>query len=108
MFIYMYVKIFTCINTPIYVYLYEYVGTITAANSSKLNDGSAAMVIVSGKFCKKFNLMPLFRILGFGDAAKDPVEFTTAPSDVIPYLLMILLTNLSFSLTDVTLSKLIT
>lgn len=58
-------------------------GTITAANSSKLNDGSAAMVIVSGRLCKELTLKPLFRILGFGDAAKKPVEFSTAPSDVI-------------------------
>ena len=59
-------------------------GTVTAANASKLNDGAAAMVIVSGKFAKDHNLKPLFKIRGFGDAAKDPVEFTTAPADAIP------------------------
>ena len=59
-------------------------GTITAANSSKLNDGAAAMVIISGRLCKELNLLPLFRIKGFGDAARDPLEFTTAPSDAIP------------------------
>eukprot|EP00596_Hydrurales_sp_CCMP1899_P008789 CAMPEP_0119035982 /NCGR_PEP_ID=MMETSP1177-20130426/3310_1 /TAXON_ID=2985 /ORGANISM="Ochromonas sp, Strain CCMP1899" /LENGTH=349 /DNA_ID=CAMNT_0006994999 /DNA_START=429 /DNA_END=1478 /DNA_ORIENTATION=- len=63
-------------------------GTITAANSSKLNDGSAAMVVVSGRLCKELNLKPLFRILGFGDAAKEPVEFTTAPSEAIPKALI--------------------
>ena len=59
-------------------------GTITAANSSKINDGAAAMVIVSGRLCKELNLIPLFRIRGFGDAERDPVEFTTAPADAIP------------------------
>lgn len=59
-------------------------GSITAANSSKINDGAAAFVIVSGKLCKELSLKPLFRIIGFGDAARDPLEFTTAPADAIP------------------------
>ena len=62
-------------------------GTLTAANSSKLNDGAAAMVVVSGKLCKDLNLKPLFKIRGFGDAARDPLEFTTAPADAIPLAL---------------------
>lgn len=59
-------------------------GTITAANSSKLSDGAASMVIVSGKFAKDHNLKPIFKIRGFNDAAKDPVEFTTAPAIAVP------------------------
>lgn len=59
-------------------------GTVTAANSSKLNDGAAAMILVSGKLCKELNLTPLFKIRGFGDAAQEPVMFTTAPSLAIP------------------------
>ena len=59
-------------------------GTVTAANSSKLNDGAAAMIVISGKLCKELDLKPLFKIRGFGDAARDPVEFTTAPSEAIP------------------------
>eukprot|EP00128_Syssomonas_multiformis_P013775 Colp12_sorted_trinity150504_noHs@24276 len=59
-------------------------GTVTAANASKLNDGASAMVIVSGKFAREHNLTPLFKIRGFGDAARDPVEFTVAPSDAVP------------------------
>lgn len=59
-------------------------GTVTAANASKLNDGAAAMVVVSGKVAKDLKLKPLFKIRGYGDAAKDPVEFTTAPADAIP------------------------
>jgi len=59
-------------------------GTVTAANSSKLNDGAAAMMIVSGKLARELKLKPLFRILGYGDAEREPVEFTIAPSDAVP------------------------
>lgn len=59
-------------------------GTVTAANASTLNDGASAMVVMSGKEAKKLGLKPLFRIKGFGDAARDPVEFTIAPSDAVP------------------------
>lgn len=59
-------------------------GTITAANASKINDGAAAMVVVSGKVVKDFKLKPLFKIRGFGDAARLPIEFTIAPSDAVP------------------------
>lgn len=59
-------------------------GSVTAANSSKLNDGAAAFVVMSAKRARELNQTPLFRIRGFGDAAKDPVEFTTAPADAVP------------------------
>lgn len=59
-------------------------GTVTAANASTLNDGASAFVVMSGKFARENNIKPLFRVLGYGDAAKDPVEFTTAPSEAIP------------------------
>lgn len=72
-------------------------GTVTAANASKLNDGAAAMVVVSGKVAKEQNLTPLFKIRGFGDAAKDPVQFTTAPSDAVPLALK----HAGMSLSDV-------
>jgi len=42
------------------------------------------MVVMSGKMARELKLTPLFKIRGFGDAAKDPVEFTTAPSDAVP------------------------
>ncbi len=63
-------------------------GVVTAANSSTLNDGAAAMVIVSGKVAKDLKLTPLFKIRGFGDAARDPVEFPVAPSDAVPRALL--------------------
>lgn len=59
-------------------------GTVTAANASKLNDGASAFVLTSGKFAKENNLRPLFKIRGYGDAARDPVEFTVAPADAVP------------------------
>lgn len=59
-------------------------GSVTAANSSKINDGAAAMVVTSGKLAREQGLTPLFRIRGFGDAARDPVEFAIAPADAVP------------------------
>jgi acetyl-CoA C-acetyltransferase len=59
-------------------------GTITPANASTLNDGATAFVAVSGKMVKDLKLTPLFKIRGYGDAARDPVEFTIAPSDAVP------------------------
>lgn len=59
-------------------------GSVTAANASTLNDGASAMVVVSGKFAKDHKLTPLFKIRGFGDAARDPVEFPIAPADAVP------------------------
>jgi acetyl-CoA C-acetyltransferase len=59
-------------------------GTITAANASTLNDGAAALVLVSEKFLKENNLTPLARIVSWADAAQDPKWFTTAPSLAIP------------------------
>ena len=59
-------------------------GTVTAANASTINDGATAFTVVSGKVVKDLNLTPLFKILGYGDAARDPVEFTIAPSDAVP------------------------
>lgn len=59
-------------------------GTITAANASTINDGATAFIVVSGKMIKDHNLTPLFKIRGYGDAARDPVEFTIAPADAVP------------------------
>lgn len=59
-------------------------GTVTAANASALNDGAAALVLANGAWAKARGLKPLARIVGYGDAEKQPVEFTTAPSLAIP------------------------
>jgi acetyl-CoA C-acetyltransferase len=54
-------------------------GTITAANASKLNDGAAACLLMSAGAANKFGLKPLARIVGFADAAVDPIDFPIAP-----------------------------
>jgi acetyl-CoA C-acetyltransferase len=59
-------------------------GTVTAANASTINDGASAMLLVSKEKAKELGLKPLAKILGFGDAAQDPMWFTTAPSLAIP------------------------
>lgn len=59
-------------------------GTVTAANASTINDGASATVLASGKAVKKMNLKPVAKILGFADAAQDPLWFTTTPSLAIP------------------------
>ncbi len=59
-------------------------GTVTAANASSLNDGAAAMVMMSEEAALEAGLKPFARILGFGDAEQDPVDFTTSPSLAVP------------------------
>jgi acetyl-CoA C-acetyltransferase len=59
-------------------------GTVTAANASPLSDGAAALVLVSEAALKKYNLTPIGKILGWGDAAQNPSKFTTAPALAIP------------------------
>lgn len=59
-------------------------GTVTAANASTINDGAAAVVLISKRKMKEFGLKPLAKILGYADAAHDPMWFTTAPSLAIP------------------------
>lgn len=59
-------------------------GTITAANASTINDGASALVLVSGTMLKDLNLKPIAKILGFADAAREPIWFTTAPALAIP------------------------
>lgn len=59
-------------------------GTVTAANASTLNDGAAALVLVSGSKLRELGLQPLARIAGYADAQQAPEWFTTAPSKAIP------------------------
>jgi len=62
-------------------------GTVTAANASKINDGAAALVIMSADKAKAMGLKPMARIVAFASAAKKPEWFTTAPADVITKVL---------------------
>lgn len=59
-------------------------GTVTAANASTINDGASALVLISKKKADELGIKPVARIAGFGDAAQDPLWFTTAPSKAIP------------------------
>lgn len=59
-------------------------GTVTAANASTMNDGAAALVLMSKSKAKSLGIKPIAKILGFADAAQDPLWFTTAPALAIP------------------------
>lgn len=59
-------------------------GTITAANASTINDGAAALVLMSLEKAEKLKLKPIAKIIGYSDAAQDPKWFTTAPAKAIP------------------------
>ena len=59
-------------------------GTVTAANASTINDGAAAMVLMSADKAKELNLKPLATIKGYADAAHEPEWFTTAPAKALP------------------------
>lgn len=58
-------------------------GTITAANASKINDGAAALVVMSKEKADQLKLKPLVKIVAQASAARKPEWFTTAPIDAI-------------------------
>jgi acetyl-CoA C-acetyltransferase len=62
-------------------------GTITAANASSINDGAAAVVMMSAERAKAEGRTVLGRITGYAGAARKPAEFTVAPTDAINALL---------------------
>ena len=59
-------------------------GTVTAANASTLNDGAAALVMMSREKAEQLGLKPLARILGYADAEQTPEWFTTTPAIAVP------------------------
>jgi acetyl-CoA C-acetyltransferase len=59
-------------------------GTVTAANASTMNDGAAALVLVSGEKLKELGLTPLAKLVGAADAEQAPEWFTTTPSKALP------------------------
>ena len=64
-------------------------GTVTAANSSTMNDGASALILASAEAIKKHNLSPIAKILSFADSAHAPERFTTAPTKAAPKALKI-------------------
>ena len=59
-------------------------GTVTAANASTINDGAAALVLMSAEKAKELNLEPLAKIRAHADAAQEPKWFTTTPAKALP------------------------
>jgi acetyl-CoA C-acetyltransferase len=59
-------------------------GTVTAANASTMNDGAAALVLMSKEKMDSLGLKPLAKIVGFADAAQAPEWFTTSPAKALP------------------------
>ncbi|WP_278353438.1 acetyl-CoA C-acyltransferase [Chryseobacterium gleum] len=66
---------------------FEADGTLTAANSSNLNDGAAAILLGSQEAIERYHLNPLARIVAYADAAQAPEWFTTSPSVAIQKIL---------------------
>lgn len=63
--------------------VFEKTGVVTAANASSINDGAAALLVMSEEKAKELNLTPLVEIVAHSSAAKAPIDFTTAPADAI-------------------------
>ncbi len=59
-------------------------GTVTAANASTINDGAAALVLMSKEKAAALKLEPIATIKGYADAAQEPKWFTTAPANALP------------------------
>lgn len=62
-------------------------GVVTAANASSINDGAAALLVMSEDKANELGLTPLVEIVAQSSAAKAPIEFTTAPADAIQKVL---------------------
>ena len=59
-------------------------GTVTAPNAAPINDGAAAVVLMSEAKVKELGVKPIAKILGWGDAEREPERFTTAPALAVP------------------------
>lgn len=59
-------------------------GTVTAANASTLNDGAAALVLMSREKADKLGIKPIAKIVSYADAEQAPEKFTTTPSKAVP------------------------
>lgn len=63
---------------------FDKTGTVTAANASTLNDGAAALVLVSGEKLKELGVRPIAKIRAYADAEQAPEWFTTTPALALP------------------------
>jgi acetyl-CoA C-acetyltransferase len=64
--------------------VFDRAGTVTAANASNINDGAAALILMSAEKAASLGLSPLAKITGYADAAHEPKWFTTAPAKALP------------------------
>jgi acetyl-CoA C-acetyltransferase len=64
--------------------VFEKEGTVTAANASTINDGAAAVILMSKEKAEALGIQPIAKIRGFADAQQAPEWFTTAPAEAIP------------------------
>ena len=62
-------------------------GTVTAANASTINDGAAAVVLMSSEKANELGLKPIATLKGYADAAREPEWFTVAPAKALPMAL---------------------
>jgi len=62
-------------------------GSITAANSSNLNDGASALILMSAKKAQELGVKPLAKIISYADAGVDPIDFPEAPTVALPLAL---------------------
>ncbi|MEO9502841.1 acetyl-CoA C-acyltransferase [Nonlabens ulvanivorans] len=62
-------------------------GTVTAANASTINDGAAALILMSESKALSLGLTPIATVLSYADAAQEPKWFTTAPAKALPIAL---------------------
>jgi len=91
LFIYIY-KFLSNTNTNyvcfLYIFFYLFVqkenGTVTAGNASTLNDGAAALILMTSDVAQRLNLKPLAKVVAFQDAATDPIDFPIAPALAVP------------------------
>jgi acetyl-CoA C-acetyltransferase len=67
--------------------VFEKDGVVTAANASSINDGAAALIVMSEEKAKELGYTPLVEIIAQSSAAKAPIDFTTAPADAISKVL---------------------
>jgi acetyl-CoA C-acetyltransferase len=76
---------------------FDKAGTVTAFNASKINDGGAALLLVSKEKMEQLGLKPIAKVVGYADAEQDPDWFTTTPSLAIPKALK----NAGLSIEDI-------
>lgn len=74
-------------------------GTITPANSSSLNDGASALILMSAEKAKELGIKPLAKVVSYADAGVDPIDFPSAPTLAIPAALK----NAGLSIDDISL-----